>query len=510
MKFIGILNFHLFKYLNLFQNENYISAYNFLYKDFTLLIKLIIMDKLKQLVINKKKYYLSDDLINVSLPFFDGCINGRRIIKNKKLTKNDYIYAKMKNEKWVESKGNSYKFDKVLVRKKWIDQNVVNDSNDSEKDDFIDEPENETDNNVDDEINNNDEISMAPGIIELKKSEKMKDNKGNRLEIEIRGTRDHDNCFFRVSDVAKGFRMDNLRHALLHKNSGYQKNIHYRYFYFSQNVVNYHKNKKIKKVKKIKKLFLTYTGLLKVLFSSRNKTVNNFVGWATKTLFTAHLGTKEQKDKLASKLMGIATDVVKEVFNKTSSTLPTLYLLSIGKVKDLRVTLNIGDEYDDDMIVCKGGETEDLTRRINEHGATYGKISGANLCLKWYNYIDPQYTSKAESELLTIFGKMNYRFTHPKYNELIIFSKKDTKIITEQYTNISGKYIGHIKEITNKLKDLENHITLLKKENEIELIKKDRENDLLKKESELLKKENELLRKDIEIMNLKKQIEKKK
>ena len=293
------------------------------------------------------------------------------------------------------------------------------------------------------------------------------------------------------------------------KDCAYQNSVHYRYFYFFKKSTTSGKNNKIKKVKKVKKLFLTYIGLLKVLFSSRNKTVNKFVGWATETLFIAHLGTKEQKDILASKLMGVSVDIVKEVFNKTSSTLPTIYLLSIGKVKDLRVTLAISNEYDDEMIVFKGGETDNLVRRIDEHNATYGKMPGASLYLKHYNYIDPQYVKKAETEMLTVMGKMNFRFDHHKFNELLICSKKDIKIIIEQYINITRKYIGHIKDIVDKLKDLENE--LLKKDKENELLKKDRENDLLKKENELLKKdrENEILKKDIEINNLKKQIKNK-
>ncbi len=472
------------------------------------------MDTLKLYTINKRNYYLADDLINLNINILHGCKNGRRIIDEKSLTTNDYTFAKYINKKWISSNGSSYKYDKVFIRKKWLDNKLIQDGDDEDDEEELEE-----------EIE--DEILMAPGIITLKKSEKMKDNKGNILEIEIRGTREHDNCFFRVSDVAKGFGMNKLYESLMHKNSAYQNTIHYRYFYFSKNPVINGKSKKVdiihknknKKVKS-KKIFLTYTGLLKVLFSSRNNSVNKFVGWAVETLFTAHLGTKEKKDILASKLMGISTDVVKEVFSKTSSTLPTLYLLSIGKVKDLRVALNIGKEYDDEMIVCKGGETEDLTRRIDEHNVTYGKMAGANLCLKWYNYIDPQFTSKAETELFHKFGLMNYKLSHPKYDELIIFAKKDMKNILNEYDTVALRYTGHIKEVKDKIKDLENHMIILKKDNENdllrkenelmakqnELIAKDRQIDVLKKELELKDRELEIMKKDLEITNLKKRI----
>jgi hypothetical protein len=240
----------------------------------------------------------------------------------------------------------------------------------------------------------------------------------------------------------------------------------------------------------VKKLFLTYEGLLRVIFSSRNDTVKGFVGWATKTLFTAHLGTADQKGKLSAELLGVSMTVVKEVFNKTSSTLPVLYLMPIGKVKDLRVTLNIGDEYDDNMLVCKGGETKDLERRMDEHKTTYGKMAGSKLCLKWYNYVDPQYTKKAESELFRVLEKMGHCYAHPKYKEIIIFSKADEKDVLEQYTNISRKYIGHIKEITDKLQDCEHQNELLKKDNE--LLKKDHELQLMKKDMEIMRLQMQL------------------
>lgn len=435
------------------------------------------MDTLRTIKINSTKYYLADDLLKLNLAEIRGCTNGRRIIENKKLSKKDYLFAKQKDKKWIVSNGTSYKIDRVLISTTWAENNLDKNETDTEEDNDEESEESEKQ-----KITT--KIIPMPGLIELKKSEKMRDNDGNIVEIEIRGTRDHDNCFFLVRDVAAGFKMNNLHRALIKKERGYIEGIHYRYF--SKKVVNDGKNKKIKKVKK---LFLTYTGLLKVLFSSRNETVTKFVDWATKTLFTAHLGTQDQKDKLTASLMGVNADVVKNVFNKTSSKLPVLYLLTIGKVKDLRATLNIDDEYDDDHLVAKGGETDDLSRRIGEHSSTYGKMPGANLCLKWYNYIDPIHTKKAENELFNLLGKMGHRFTHKKFEEIIIFSKKDAKIVMQQYDNIARKYIGHIKEIADKLKDMENQNKILQKD--LELLQKD--NDLLKKEMELLKKDTEIV-----------------
>ncbi|AVG46755.1 hypothetical protein [Acanthamoeba polyphaga mimivirus] len=264
----------------------------------------------------------------------------------------------------------SRKFDKVFIRTSWLEEKLNNDSDDEDSNDQAD---NELDSDNDND-NDNNKITLAPGIIKLTKNEKLKDNKGNIVEIEVRGTRDHNNCYFRVSDVAKGFCMKKLCDHIVQKGTGYKQDKDYKFFYLQKNPL---KKDKIKNG--IKKLFLTYEGLLRVLFVSRNKTVGKFIGWATKTLFTAHLGTQEQKNLLSSKLMGVSADIVEQVFNKTSSTLPVIYLFTIGKVKDLRTVLDIGDEYDDECIVAKGGETIDLTRRIGEHNKTYAKIPGVKL-----------------------------------------------------------------------------------------------------------------------------------
>ena len=108
---------------------------------------------------------------------------------------------------------------------------------------------------------------------------------------------------------------------------------------------------------------MTYIGLLRVLFTSKKETTEKFVRWASDILFSAHLGTDKQKNKLASKLLGVDAATVREVFNKTTSTLPCIYLFTLGKVKDLRETFKFTDQHNDNDIVAKIGLTIDLDRR---------------------------------------------------------------------------------------------------------------------------------------------------
>nr|WBF70252.1 hypothetical protein [Megavirus caiporensis] len=582
------------------------------------------MDNLTKIKINKINYYQADDMIKQKIKICKGSPNGRRLIDNINIPEENYIYASKQTGKWIISNGKSRKFDKVFVSASWLEKKLDEELNENESDS---DDENNNNNELDSVDNNDDDnkITLAPGIIKLTKKEKMKDNSGNIIEIEVRGTRDHNNCYFKVYDIAKGFSIKRLDNTLTRKDRGYKSEIHYQYFNFKKTTENGYR----------KKLYLTFAGMEKVINCSRSIHIQNAmtarkwlsqfcvsakfnslildsskssisnIGYAycitsdkidadkigywkgtkkdlisryktyygdtvkifcvktmypellekkchqhfkkyklshelydksrseeyklflkenkitptekdiydnqqmtkvdVETLFTAHLGTQEQKNLLSSKLMGVSVDIVEQVFNKTSSTLPVIYLFTIGKVKDLRTVLDIDDEYDDECIVAKGGETIDLTRRIGEHNKTYGNMPGVHLSLKWYNYIDPQYTSKAETELFQVLEKMKYKFTHKKFKELIIFSNKDSKIIQNQFESIAKKYIGHIKEISDKLRDLENAMKISELEHANEKLKYDNEISHLKMQNEIieLKYKNEIMEKDKEIRRLK-------
>ncbi|AUV58863.1 hypothetical protein [Bandra megavirus] len=132
---------------------------------------------------------------------------------------------------------------------------------------------------------------MAPDIIDLKEKEKFHDDDGNIVNIETRGEREHDKCYFLVKDVAIGFGIKSLMTSLINNNTTYDINRDYKYF--NCECINNVQKKTVKK-----QLFLTYYGVLRVLFVSRSGNVNNFMTWAIKTLFTIQMGTKIQKNNL--------------------------------------------------------------------------------------------------------------------------------------------------------------------------------------------------------------------
>ncbi len=416
---------------------------------------------MKSYNISKKNYYLADDLMSIYPLFFKGCKNSKSIITKKdRLPNNKYIFARKINDEWIESEGNSKKFDKLFIYKKWYDVYHGNDKEDN--------------------------IEKAPNLIHLEDNEMFTDNDGNLIDIEVRGKREFDKCYFKVRDIMNGFGLKNLHVIIIKEESGFIENRHYKYFY-SEFLTNSKKGK-------IKKIFLTYTGLLKVLFGSRNKTAEKFVKWASETLFVAQMGNETQKHQLVANLIGVSTDAVKSVFNKTVCKIPSIYLFYISKVKFLREFLNISNIYDDDYYVCKWGMSLDLERRTKEHEKTYGKLKNANLKLLLFGYIDPQYISEAETKIKHLFENMDFKLDHNKYNEIAIIPKNKMKIIKEQYEMISKIYMGHTAELINKIRE---------KESEILFLKEKHEKEIQKKENDLLRKDNELLHKDLEITQYK-------
>ena len=237
---------------------------------------------------------------------------------------------------------------------------------------------------------------------------------------------------------------------------------------------------------------------MRVLFASNAQNAFKFTKWSTETLFVAHLGTEEQKNTLSSKLLGVDAKTAKEVFNKTTSMLPCIYLFTLGKVKNLKKSFNFKDKYADDCIVAKIGLTKDIDRRIGEHTNELGCKEGVKLHLKMYNYIDPQYLYDAETQLKSLMKDLGYMLSgNEKYKELIVYEKENFKKIKDIYQMLSDKFIGHVKEMQLHIKDLENKNVILQKDNTIQ-----QKNQEIKTKDDIIKlMEAELKIKELEYEN---------
>jgi len=404
---------------------------------------------MEHIKINNKRYVSVDDIFDKAPIYCKGSRNGRELVKNKELSNIDYIFAKKSDDEWIESTGKSVKYDKVFLKKKLVDK--------------IDEL-----NGIKTEYNG---IEEAPDLIELENHEKFQDNDKNIVEIETRGERKANNIYFLVKDVSKAFNMKTLCKTLIDERNAYHEKKHYKYFICKNGVLNTNKTSK--------EIYLTYEGMLRVLFASNNNETDKFISWATHTLFTAQMGTEKQKRELSSKLLGVSTQAIKDVFASNSTKTPIVYLYLIGNANELLKT----DEYADDQMLCKYGCTEDMVRRSGEHEKKFNKEFNTNIELICFSIIEAQFIFNAEQNIKTFFSanKIEYK----KHKELIVISKKEMTMIKDHYRMIQNSYIGRFKELNDQIHKLE--IELNNKNHQIELLVEKHKNELKDKDIELLK-----------------------
>jgi hypothetical protein len=437
------------------------------------------------ITIENKKYIIGDIVLTEAPIYSKGSRSARDLIKKKGIENDKFIYARKVGDKLVVSDGKSAKMDKVFFTKEFI----------------ISVPELNKENN--EKITDDSGVMKAPNIIYLKDEEKFKDDNGKVIEIETRGERAMDTVYFKVKDVMVGFEMENLYKNIIDKDTQYTFNKDYKYFMCNifHNLENKTSKKTDTKAAIKKELFLTYRGILRCLFVSRNNKTDNFIDWATKTLFIAQMGTTEQKDMLVSKIKGVSYKAIQELFSINAREMPCVYLTAFNTVGVLRNEMNIDMKYKDEDIVYKFGLTKSFEARKNGHKSEYKKIDNLiDMKLVQYTYIDPLYIAEAENEIKNMLEE--YKITWENHDELVVIPNNMLKFINTIYSNIGMKYSGHTQEFMNKIHNLEMHINSIKKDQEYQKIIFE---EKLNNKEEALKNKDliiEVLKKDLRIKEL--------
>ena len=478
--------------------------------------------------VGNNMYYLADELKEFYPKFFVGTSKTIRvIIERKKIPEYDYIYA-IKGAEWNILDATSKKA-KLLIGKNWVDTNFNADEpkvkvvkpkivkaktvvppvvDDVVIPQVVDEDivmnENVIVNSDDDDVVETeivDEIiEEAPPIFELTDEEKFKDVNGNVLEIETRGERYEDKIYFSVKDVSVAFNMPNLKQSLLKKDRGYERNVDFKLLNLKGSVDNVYREKTTNK----KRLYLTYTGLIRMLFVSRNANANVFTTWATTKLFTIQMGTTEQKEELGANLLKISLKQFKEMFKAYTSKFPCIYLLELGTVGSLRELFTISLDIPDDVIVYKYGFTDDIVRRFTEHTRDYGKLKGVNVYLSQFTLIDVKNISEAENDIRQFFNDFGKALPVEGKNELVILNTRELKQVRGKYDVLRSYYAGSTDGLQKIIEELKLEIFKKNTEHYSEIFKRDMEykinneihqNEVLKKDME---HQNEVLKKDME------------
>ncbi len=387
--------------------------------------------------LNNFKYYNVDDLNKYDSAYFYGCSRTlRKIIEKKNINEKNYLYATWsKKNGWMVSpdqKAPSNKA-KLLLNAEWTTQNI---------------PKMQA-------HENNYEYQKAPNIIELDDSEKFKDSSGNPVDIETRGERNSKDIYFSAKDVSRVFELESIERTLLRKERGYIINTHYKTF-ISTGLVN-------DESQPHKQLFITYIGMLKILFSSRSGNPSKFIEWAADTLFTVQMGSSEQKEELVSGIIGIPAKSLRQVLKANATSTPCVYRFALGTAKDLRKILNLPNNIPDNYIIIKYGFTDDLVRRTSEHVKTYGKYT-KNLELMNYAYIDPKYLSQAECDVKEFFNTIETPIECETFKELVAINPEHEKTIKRQFKYLHSEYAGAVSDLIEKIELLKRDIESKNKE----------------------------------------------
>jgi prophage antirepressor-like protein len=426
---------------------------------------------------SSKLFFNMKDLFDHNPEFFYGCTVKKRLITKKKaIPDTEYVYANFfaKTKEWNLS-DESCKKAQLLITKSWVDKYYFRSDDAPVAPSSIPSPiivsvpivqeEQKEDIKKEDSERKEDKevIENAPHILELTDEEKFHDVDGNIIEIETRGEKERNKIFFKVKDVMKAFEMPNLEIVLRESTSNYKIDLHYKKYYIRVS------QKETLRTTIKKRLYLTYKGLLRVLFASNNKQADKFQDWAEERLFTIQMGTKEAKEVLGTEILNIKIENYRAVFGKYSQGFPCIYLLSLGKVSELRETFGISEEINSELTVYKYGFTCDIKRRLGEHNNDYGKLKNINVELELFNYIDLKHTAEAEADIRDIFEAYDNVLDVSGRNELVALNTKQFDRIKKEYVRTGREFAGATKELQDEVVRLKTEIIEMKLKHQLEV-----------------------------------------
>ena len=421
-------------------------------------------------------FYSADELKKEHPEYFYGTsATVRDIIKRKNIPMTEFLYAShsLKNGWTIGS--DSSKKTKLFLKKSWVEENIYKIRNVQTVEVVEDEE---------------DVTERAPEILELEESEKFRDIDGNIIEIETRGEKHPEKIFFRVKDISEKFGLPNLTERLVCKETKFEKSIHYCNFFIQEKL----QKKESGYIKKV--LFLTYFGLTRLLFVSHNKNAEFFQKWAIKNLFTIQMGVQEQKDELASELIGVNAQTIKSVFRTNTEKTPVVYLFVVGNAKKI-----LGGSYTNDDLICKYGYSDDLPRRTDEHQKNFKKEFGFDVELYCYSIIDPVFISKAESNVRSFMDP--FKIEYKNQSELVVLNKKNLNQVKEMFGLVQKSYIGRYVAMGDEIKRLEKEMLEMKYGYEMQIQEIKHTVELKDRDISLKEQEIKLRDKDIEILELK-------
>lgn len=375
--------------------------------------------------LNNKIYIQADEIVRMYPDAFkEGKKKPRKILEFKRIPQDDYIFGTNFKAGWKVSTEKNCKA-KLLLTKSWVDNYITSLSVIKE----CDTQELQSEAMASD-------IKDAPPILDLTESEKFKDHKGKTLEIEVRGERDEDECFFRVKDVARCFNDVRIQDVILFAHSGFDETIDYIYLYRPINYGTVEQKKK--------ELFFTYQGMLRYLFVSKNPNAKVFRKWASKILFAMQMGTIEQKQSVGAELFGVSPNIVSKFFGTCCvRDIPMAYLLKLTEPQE-SMAIPYGDHKN--WLVVKAGQHGKEERKTGVVGRLKGhrqefKEFKDSMEYMHFVFVDPMYVSDVEAKMKEYFStyKLNYKNT----SEVYLVHKSKLEDVKKFFRQLSIEYSGN-------------------------------------------------------------------
>ena len=448
------------------------------------------MDSVQSFEYNNKQYLLLEGIKETGLndKYFLGCKSMRKCVEKHGIpesvclfVKNDKVYTK------------NYKAADVYVEKHYAKTNILDTRVFEKNKQVVVETRKKAvkEKRVARKQYDEHAITEAPPLIELDDHEMFKDAEGNPMEIEVRGEKQWDKAYFKAYDVGKAFGYKKIVANILDEASNFVYNRHYMFYrVFDVLIADVDTTDDDTKV-----LYLTYLGVVKLLSCARGDKAERFQEWAARCLFAIQMGNTDARDKVAAETLRVGQSTITELFRKSSSRVPCVYLFEIGKVGNLRSNLDLSGFTDDNATVYKYGMTSDMAKRSSAHAKTYGKWKGSDFKLAVFSYIDAVYVSEAETSLKNTFDHMSARVcsTDTDRTELIVATNAQMTFIKEAYKSIYAQYAGNNANLIRQLHEFQHREQLMKKD--IEIMQMTNANKI---------QEYEIKMKDCELMYLRK------
>ena len=392
-------------------------------------------------IIDGKSYYKVDDMLDKHSSIFS-VKTQKTFLPTYSPPSSCYIYATGRYMQWTRVPTYEDSRTRLFVDVFWCDTYIVNNTLTTD-DAVIDEDE---DNDeailVDTIVQSND----VPPVIVFPENEHFRDMNGEILNIEVRGTRGTNECYFSIRDVSREFKLNTLRKKIVDKRSSkYIPGIYYKYFVIDPD------KKPI--------IFLTYTGIQCAIITARCAIDKYYVYWATRVLHHIQYGVYEENTQPVYMQFNTTPCAAQTIFNKGVIPQSCVYLFSLGKVKNLRNTLSIGKEYGDNECVYKYGMTNDLAAIAGEYNDSYGKMKGVDLHITLYAAINTHYLHDSKTHINKIFNELNYCFTHDMYKELIIIPHTKLSVVRTHYEQLSNKYLPQMKNAVHDIQIMKEKAT---------------------------------------------------